>query len=327
MIFKCKNCGGNAVYEPARKMMYCPHCESLDSEDIVPDNTITECVNCGAPISIGEYTSASKCAHCGSYIVFNERVEGVYEPHLILPFKVNKDMAVEAMNNEFKKRTFMPSSFLSEKSLEGMKGMYVPFWLYDYQANYDFVGTGTKVRTWRSGDTEYTETSYYDIERHMKAGFDRVPVDASLAMGDGEMDLMEPYTYADLEGFDPKYMSGFFGEVYNQSAPELEGRAKEKVRAASDQLMQQSLDGYNSVKPRNKNLNLKSEGINFALLPVWMYMYQYKGKTYHFHVNGQTGKVVGKTPVSKEKVIAYGLSAMVYVSAIVSLAIAVLEVL
>lgn len=327
MIFKCKNCGGNAVYEPARKMMYCPHCESLDSEDIVPDNTITECVNCGAPISIGEYTSASKCAHCGSYIVFNERVEGVYEPHLILPFKVNKDMAVEAMNNEFKKRTFMPSSFLSEKSLEGMKGMYVPFWLYDYQANYDFVGTGTKVRTWRSGDTEYTETSYYDIERHMKAGFDRVPVDASLAMGDGEMDLMEPYTYSDLEGFDPKYMSGFFGEVYNQSAPELEGRAKEKVRAASDQLMQQSLGGYNSVKPRNKNLNLKSEGINFALLPVWMYMYQYKGKTYHFHVNGQTGKVVGKTPVSKEKVIAYGLSAMVYVSAIVSLAIAVLEVL
>ena len=53
MIFKCKNCGGNAVYEPGRKMMYCPHCESLDSEDIVPDNTMTECVNCGAPINIG----------------------------------------------------------------------------------------------------------------------------------------------------------------------------------------------------------------------------------------------------------------------------------
>lgn len=327
MIFKCKNCGGNAVYEPGRKMMYCPHCESIDSESIVPDNTMTECVNCGAPINIGEYTSASKCAHCGCYIVFNERVEGEYEPHLILPFKVNKDMAVEALNTEFKKRTFIPSSFLSEKSLEGMNGMYVPFWLYDYQAHYDFAGTGTKVRTWRSGDTEYTETSYYDIERHMRAGFDKVPVDASLAMGDGEMDLMEPYVYEDLEGFQPKYMSGFFGEVYNQSASELEGRAKAKVREASDELMHRSLTGYNSITPRNKNLNLESEGTNFALMPVWMYLYQYKGKTYHFHVNGQTGKVVGKTPVSKEKVIAYGLSAMVYVSAIVSLAIAVLEVL
>ncbi|MDD6810790.1 MAG: hypothetical protein PUD93_02830 [Lachnospiraceae bacterium] len=327
MIFKCKNCGGNAVYEPGRKRMYCPHCESLDSEDIVPDSSITQCVNCGAPINIGEYTSASKCAHCGSYIVFNERVEGVYEPHLILPFKINKDAAVEALNTEFKKRTFTPSGFLSEKSLEGMQGIYVPFWMYDYQAQYDFEGTATRVRTWTSGNTEYTETSYYDVERHMKAGFDKVPVDASLAMEDGEMDLMEPYTYEELEGFNPKYMSGFFGEVYNQSAPELEGRAKEKVRDASDKLMSQSLSGYSSVTPKSKQLNLERDGINYTLLPVWMYLYQYRGKTYRFHVNGQTGKVIGKTPVSKAKVLAYGLSAFVYVSAIVSLAIEILEVL
>lgn len=327
MIFKCKNCGGNAVYEPGRKRMYCPHCESLDSEDIVPDSSITQCVNCGAPINIGEYTSASKCAHCGSYIVFNERVEGVYEPHLILPFKINKDAAVEALNTEFKKRTFTPSGFLSEKSLEGMQGIYVPFWMYDYQAQYDFEGTATRVRTWTSGNTEYTETSYYDVERHMKAGFDKVPVDASLAMEDGEMDLMEPYTYEELEGFNPKYMSGFFGEVYNQSAPELEGRAKEKVRDASDKLMSQSLSGYSSVTPKSKKLNLERDGINYTLLPVWMYLYQYRGKTYRFHVNGQTGKVIGKTPVSKAKVLAYGLSAFVYVSAIVSLAIEILEVL
>lgn len=327
MIFKCKNCGGNAVYEPGRKRMYCPHCESLDSEDIVPDSSITQCVNCGAPINIGEYTSACKCAHCGSYIVFNERVEGVYEPHLILPFKINKDAAVEAMNTEFRKRTFTPSSFLSEKSLEGMQGIYVPFWMYDYQAQYDFEGTATKVRTWTSGNTEYTETSYYDVERHMTAGFDKVPVDASLAMEDGEMDLMEPYTYEELEGFNPKYMSGFFGEIYNQSAPELEGRAKEKIRDASDKLMGQSLSGYSSVTPRNKNLHLERDGVNYALLPVWMYLYQYRGKTYRFHVNGQTGKVIGKTPVSKAKVLTYGLSAFVYVSAIVSLALEILEVL
>ena len=274
MIFKCRNCGGNTVYEPSRKRMYCPHCESLDSENIVQEGSLTQCANCGAPITPGQYASAGRCEHCGSYLVHNERIEGVYEPHLILPFKINKDMAVERLNQEFHKKTFLPSSFLSQKSLEKLEGIYVPFWLYDYQAHYDFEGEGTRVRSWRQGDTEYTETSYYHIIRQMEADFDKVPVDASFVMDDGEMDLMEPYAYQELEDFDPKYMSGFDGEVYNQSAPELEGRAQVKVRDASESLMQQSLAGYNSIRSGRKNLNLNRDGVRYALMPVWMYLYQ-----------------------------------------------------
>ena len=325
MIFKCRNCGGNTVYEPSRKRMYCPHCESLDSENIVQEGSLTQCANCGAPITPGQYASAGRCEHCGSYLVHNERIEGVYEPHLILPFKINKDMAVERLNQEFHKKTFLPSSFLSQKSLEKLEGIYVPFWLYDYQAHYDFEGEGTRVRSWRQGDTEYTETSYYHIIRQMEADFDKVPVDASFVMDDGEMDLMEPYAYQELEDFDPKYMSGFDGEVYNQSAPELEGRAQVKVRDASESLMQQSLAGYNSIRSGRKNLNLNRDGVRFALLPVWFYLYQYLGKTGRFQVNGQTGKVIGKTPVSRGKVLLYGLTTMVSVSTIFYLIMAILS--
>lgn len=327
MIFKCKNCGGSTVYEPSRKSMYCPHCEGIDREDIIHEGSLTQCGNCGAPITIGQYTSSDRCVHCGTPIVFDERIEGSLRPNLILPFKINKDMAVEALNKEFNKRTFTPATFLSEKSLNTMRGIYVPFWLYDYKAHYDFRGEGKRVRTWTSGNTEYVETSYYDIIRQMDAGFDKVPVDASIAMNDGEMDLMEPYTYQELEGFDPKYMSGFFGEVYNQGADELEERAKIKARSASEELMQQSISGYQSVRPIHKNLNLQRSELNYALMPVWMYKYDYRGETYRFHVNGQTGKVVGKTPVSRAKVFFYGLTTMVSVSAMLYMAIAILEAL
>ena len=291
----------------------------------VQEGSLTQCANCGAPITPGQYASAGRCEHCGSYLVHNERIEGVYEPHLILPFKINKDMAVERLNQEFHKKTFLPSSFLSQKSLEKLEGIYVPFWLYDYQAHYDFEGEGTRVRSWRQGDTEYTETSYYHIIRQMEADFDKVPVDASFVMDDGEMDLMEPYAYQELEDFDPKYMSGFDGEVYNQSAPELEGRAQVKVRDASESLMQQSLAGYNSIRSGRKNLNLNRDGVRYALMPVWMYLYQYQGKTWRFQVNGQTGKVIGKTPVSRGKVLLYGLTTMVSVSTIFYLIMAILS--
>lgn len=327
MLFKCKNCGGNVVFDPDRETMYCPHCEGEESQDVLQGGSLTQCVNCGAPLQVGEYTSASRCEHCGSYLVFNERVEGVYEPHLVLPFKVSRKKAVDAMNQEFGKRIFTPAGFLSSKSLEKMQGIYVPFWLYDYDADYQFEGEGTKVRSWRSGDTEYVETSYYEVVRRMEASFDKIPVDASYAMDDGVMDLMEPYDYQKLTAFNPKYMSGFYGEVYNQPAPELEGRAQVKVRNSSEELMQGSLSGYSTMKARRKDLHLQRNGVSYALMPVWEYLYQYQGKTYQFHVNGQTGKVVGKTPVSRQKVLAYGASFFAAMTAICYFAVRFLEIL
>jgi len=38
------------------------------------------------------------------------------------------------------------------------------------------------------------------------------------------------------------------------------------------------------------------------LLPVWVASYEYKGKRYHFLVNGQTGEVQGFAPISWAKV-------------------------
>ncbi len=327
MLFKCKNCGSNVVYEPGRGRMYCPHCESEDSEDMIQGATMTQCVNCGAPVTVQDYASAGRCEHCGSYIVFNERIEGVYEPHMILPFRVNKESAVQAMDKEFKKRLFTPSGFMSAKSLEKMSGIYVPFWMYDYKARYDFSGEGTKVRRWTSGDTEYVETSYYAVLRKMDLDFDRIPVDASYRMDDETMDLMEPYDYGMLEDFHPKYMSGFYGEVYNQGAAELEGRAKDKARVASEELMQESLCGYQTIIPHRKDLNLQRAGVNYVLMPVWQYLYRYQGKTYQFHVNGQTGKVIGTTPVSVAKVIGYGMSVFAAVTAACAIGVRILEIL
>ena len=52
MFFKCKNCGGNTVYAPDKKRMYCPHCESTDSEEKIEDNSLAQCANCGAPLQM-----------------------------------------------------------------------------------------------------------------------------------------------------------------------------------------------------------------------------------------------------------------------------------
>lgn len=327
MLFRCKNCGGNTVYSPEKGKMYCPHCDGIDSGEIEGAGIRAECVNCGAPLEIKEYNSTCKCEYCGSYIILDERVEGDYKPRMVLPFQIGMKRAVELLKEEFKSRVFTPGTFLAESTLEEMKGMYVPFWLYDYKADIDYIGKGTKVRVWTGGDTEYTETSYYHVARNMGIDFRKVPVDASIAMPDDVMDLMEPFDYNASKEFQAEYMSGFYGEIYNEGADSLEERAKQKAENDADILLKDTLGGYTSLIPERKDIRLSRKEASYALLPVWRYIYKYQEKDYPFYVNGQTGKIIGSTPVSRKKVLAYGGTVFAAVWMALSFLIGIMEIL
>ncbi len=327
MIYKCKSCGGNVVYDPERKRMHCLYCDGVDTQEQEAGKGMETCSNCGAPVKAGNYRSAVKCEYCGHYTIFEERVEGKYRPGRILPFRLGKKAATARMEEECKRRIFSPESFLSESTLEKMEGSYIPFWLYDMTADCSYSGTGTRIRVWTSGDTEYTETSYYQVNREMEVEYEKLPVDASIEMDDGIMDLMEPYQYKELTGFSPEYMSGFLAEVYNHSAQELAPRAEEKARESAKAMLRQTLEGYSALVPSHENISLQRGEACYALLPVWWYRYQYKGKDYDFFVNGQTGKVVGHSPISKARVAAYGGTFFACLSAILLLVRAILEVL
>lgn len=330
MIFKCKNCGGNSVYSPEHLKMYCPFCESLESEEKkTTGQSLTTCINCGGEVMVNDFTSASQCPFCDSYIIFDERVTGEYEPHLILPFKLGKETTKKLLRDKFKSCVFAPGDFLSDVKLNSMQGMYVPFWMYDYHAHSHYDGEGTKVRTWRSGDREYKETSVYHIVRDMEVDFNKMPVDASEAMPDALMDLMEPYDYAALENFREEYMSGFFAERYNVDDVASEPRAMGKAKQDAENLLRQSISGYNLglSASTNSHVDLKKQQTNYALLPVWIYNYKYKGQDYRFHVNGQTGKIIGKVPVSVKKVWGYGATVFASVFAILMMVRQLLMVL
>ncbi|MBR5577835.1 MAG: hypothetical protein IKW28_02450 [Lachnospiraceae bacterium] len=306
MIFKCKNCGGNSVYHPEKKRMWCPHCESEDSEELIESGSMENCSNCGAPLEgVNEHTSALKCGHCGSYLILKERVEGEKRADLILPFAITKEQAVAKLKEEFGRRIFTPDTFLSHASLQLMEGSYVPFWLYNYLSRVDYEGRATRVSVSRRGNTEITETSHYHVVRKMEIPFQRIPVDASTRMADDVMDLMEPYEYEALLNFEEKYMSGFEGEVYNFSSQGGEERARQKASRDSEQFLSSTIGGYTTNTTIHKNINLEKEKSSFALLPVWVYKYDFQGKEYLYHVNGQTGKVIGKTPTDNKKGLLY----------------------
>lgn len=328
MIFKCDNCGGNVLFNPEKGKMCCPHCDGIDSQKkVTGEQSMERCINCGAPLTVKDYTSAMQCEHCGCSLIFDERVQGQYQPHLMVPFAVSKTKAKEIMRERFKKKAFTPSNFLSEQMLDKMEGMYVPFFLYDFNVHSQLHAEGTKRRTWTSGDTEYTETSYYDVQREMTVDFDRIPVDASVALDDGIMDLMEPYDYKALQDFKEEFMSGFVSEIYSNDSEQMRPRAKKKAVDSADAMMRESTGGYSTLRVIHKNTDTRDVATNYTLMPVWHYRYIYKGETFDYYINGQTGKAVGKTPVSKGKVFGYGATVWGFMTLIMSMLMLVSTVL
>ena len=307
MIYKCVNCGGNVLYSPEKKKMLCPYCDSEDSHEVryVRWEQMTVCPDCNGVIPVQEYTAATRCPYCDNYIVLDERVEGQFLPKRLIPFQLGKETVKQSLREKFKKNVFAPTDFLSEVRLETMEGDYVPFWFFDYDVNADYQGEGRKVRSWTSGNTQYTETSYYDVRRNLDIHFQNIPVDASIPMPDAIMDLMEPYDYKQLTDFDPKYLSGFMAERYNMPASDLENRARVKMGEDTKALMQQELSGYSGIKEIRNAAGVLREEQNYGMLPVWKYIYRYKGQDYPFYVNGQTGKIVGNAPLSAAKVWCY----------------------
>ena len=144
MIYKCMNCGGNVVYDPQSGHMKCMSCGGSDCEQSIPSETPMICPACGTQITYrNEYGSAGKCPACGVPIIRDDFIVYPYGPDVILPFKVSKRDAEEKLKQEFGKKLFLPSDFLSTKTLERLRGVYVPFWLYDFDTNVDYKAVGT----------------------------------------------------------------------------------------------------------------------------------------------------------------------------------------
>lgn len=325
MIFQCKNCGGNVIYSPEHKGMYCPYCDSEHSEVRKETQGSMEiCPNCGGEVPVKEHSSALQCPYCDNYVILNQRIEGEYAPDLIIPFVHSREMVKKLLRQRFSKCVFAPVDFLSEARLNSMEGDYVPFWMYDYDVNCRYRGEGRRVRCWTSGEMEYTETSVYNIYREMDIPFEKLPVDASVKMPDDIMDLMEPYQYDGLQPFSPEYLSGFQGEKYNMPADVVESRARNKMEEDSLELLKRTVSGYGTVTDLQKDVNVTDRRTCYGLLPVWKYQYRYRDSDYLFYINGQTAKIVGKIPISAAKVWAYGLSLWASLTALMGLVYGIL---
>ena len=326
--YKCPNCGGDLSFNPEDQNLKCGYCFSSFSEhelevltteqsytqpgeecieeagentNVASTTNLYTCPSCGAQIVTDEVTAATLCCYCHNPVVFSKQLSDEFKPSKVIPFKKSKEQALETFLTWRKKKHFLPDDFSSPSQLEKIAGVYIPYWLVDCDTSGYMRATGKKIKSWSSGSYRYTKTDVYAVSRAASMSFHYLPHDASKKADDKIMESIGPFDYDDLEDFSYSYLTGFIAEKYDVDKEMIYPTIKNRVESAVEAELRHSIHGYTTTSVGSKNVQIHRTRFHYTLMPTWILTYLYKGQTYMFAMNGQTGKTFGSLPVCSKK--------------------------
>ncbi len=256
------------------------------------------CNSCGARVVTDKNTSATFCAFCGSPALVGQRLTNEFKPQYMIPFKVSREKAEKAFMKWAGGGKWTPFGFVSKKNITKLTGLYVPFWLFNIKAHIDIEASAQDI----SYSGEYRTTKYYQVTRKGDVEWKNIPLDGETRIDDKLMEAIEPFNFEKLIPYDYDYIPGFYADRYDQDAQALAKRATDRGISGMDDIINTSIGKkYDRHKITKNQSMITSMAAHYALLPVWFMAYKYHNKMYYFAMNGQTGEVAGKVPVSTVK--------------------------
>jgi len=353
VAYKCPNCASPLTYDGASGKMICAACDSqFDQEAIevlnAPEESGTvdfvtpteeysasdaaqmqayHCKSCGAELVTEGTTTATECPYCGSPTILPDRIDGGIRPEMVVPFVITKDQAQKAFEDYFKGKKLLPNIFKKDNRIAEMRKLYVPYWLFDCDAEGDITYNAEKRRTQRTGEWEVTTTEYYVVRRAGRMSFENIPVDGSVKLDDKITESLEPYDLTKAVPFQPTVLSGAMADHADVDAEACEKRAVERVENSMIHSLRNTVHGYDFVRERSKHIAASGGKVTPVLLPVWLITTKKDDKVYTFAINGQTGKLTCDVPTDKGKAFLWGAGAFAGVFGMAALVLYLLKML
>lgn len=340
LTYACPACSAGLAFDPDKQKFCCEYCLSEYTEEElseteaaraaeeeasraaeeaaeageIPDEEYSAslgayaCGSCGAEIVCDDSTAATECPYCHNPVILTGRLAGQLKPHKVIPFRFDREAAKEKFRAFMKKKWFVPRDFTSEAQLEHISGIYYPFWCTDADTAADMTARATRVRSWRQGNYRYTETSRFHIVRRGEIHFEDI-VTPALTEEDREMmDGILPYPSDSLEDFSMAYLSGFLAKKRDVEKEAVREAVRARMISYAKTLLVGTVGHYTTVTPSSPRLLTNRIHWDYTLMPIWLLTYSRNGKTYTYAMNGYTGKVFGRLPVSRVKLTLLGIA-------------------
>ena len=328
---KCPQCGGVMDFDPASGNLRCPYCEyeeaikvseeepkkaeELDfykAEDTanhdwgIATKTVL-CKACGAESIYDALQTSGVCPFCGSNQVMDAADQETIAPGGVVPFQISDKKASELFHKWIHRRWFCPKLAKQSAKPDRFKGIYLPYWTFDTNTVSAYRGEYGIDRTVRGKDGKsHTETTWYRTTGTHQEFIDDELVFASKNHDASILKGLEPFDTENNKVYKPEYIAGFVAERYSLGLKDAWGKATSSINQKLQHHISNEIQyKHHANRTRNVKLSTTYSDITYKylLLPIWVSNFKYKDQVYQFMVNGQTGKVSGKTPISVPKVI------------------------
>lgn len=323
---KCPHCGATVTFDPATGGMHCEYCgytcqiPSPESENEICEldfeaalhteshnwgeqKKSVQCKQCGAVSIYDALETAALCPFCGSTNVMPAATEDTIVPSAVCPFTVTKEDAGKEFSNWLSHRWLAPKEAKQNASPDAFQGVYLPYWTYDAQTTSSFT---SRAGYDSKDDDSHTKTRWRRVNGVYQKFINDQTVLASKRHADSYVTSCEPFDFSKLVPYSPQVVAGFIAERYSVGLKEgwemAQKNIQSRLRSDIGNYVRHHwrADRYDSLKFSTIYSNITYK---YLLVPVWISSFKYKDKVYQFVVNGQTGKVAGKSPVSAWRVL------------------------
>ncbi|MBR3532837.1 MAG: TFIIB-type zinc ribbon-containing protein [Clostridiales bacterium] len=325
---KCPNCGATVTYDPATLSMTCDFC-GFHKELPKPGETSTAtqeidfnsaklrstkdwgaqkkniiCKNCGGSAMYDMNDTAGTCPFCGSTAVMPvDDDEDVMAPGGVVPFEISQEKAAELFKTWLKKKLFAPSAAKKSCEAKEFKGIYLPYWTYDAQTTSSYSARYGKDYKDKDGNTK---TRWYNCHGIYEEFIDDEVVYASTKTKDENIKAVSSFDFKKLRDYDPQFIAGFAAERYSLGLDDGWTQAQSSINSKlKSHVSDKVRSKYNADRVSDVKLSTTYDNITFKYLlaPIWISNFKFNDKIFNFVVNGQTGRIAGKSPVSALRVV------------------------
>ena len=351
-VFPCPSCGADLVFHIGQQAMKCPYCGYeeaivLPAEAEVKERDFDEmlrslrehhdkdrhsyegmkelrCGSCGGTVVFQGSLTSSACPYCASPIQIDraEQAKDRIAVDGVLPFLVDHDKAARNLAAWVKSRWFAPNEFKKYSELGSFRSVYASYFTFDASANTDYTGERgtTYTVTVGSGDNRHTETRvrWTYVRGRVHNSFDDLPILANTGLDETKVAALEPWPTERARPYSAEYVAGHLARTYDRTAEQCFEPARQRMEGEIDRTVRRDIGG-DRQRVHSQNIQWYDMRFKYLLMPIWLLTVIYEGKPFQVCINGVTGEVQGRRPISKIKVAFAVLVALIVIVGVVIL--------
>ena len=282
------------------------------------------CGQCGAFSAVEPHITVTMCAFCGtSQLEVQPADPDHIRPESLLPFSIEEKTARRGFGEWVARLWFRPNDLKRLSRLDGLKGVYVPVFSFDAKSETAWKAMAghhydVSVADGEGGTRTERRTRWTSASGTVNKNFDDWLVSASHGLSGALFTGLLPYGTEALVPYDNRFLAGFIAERNQIDLNEGWRVGLEGMNAVIHNLVVSDIPG-DTHRGLSKQTRTWDRTFKHCLLPVWISAYRYREKTYHYIVNGVTGKMSGTAPWSWFKIIGTALLVLGGIAGLVAL--------